>query len=87
MSWASVLLDDYETLTGYPVAHEWQRRNGPIPRGRRLLPKVPFALGGDFELDNLYAADAVDGMRVRGNLALQIRDLPDGAKVTYLVVE
>ena len=55
--------------------------------GRRLLPKIPFALGGEYVVENLYAGRAVDGMRVRAHLATQLVDLPDGAQIEYKVVE
>lgn len=86
-SWAAAVLADYEMLTGYPLAHEWQARHGALAEGQRLLPKLPFVTGGGFDIDNLYAADAVEGMRARGNLAVQIRDLPDGASISYRIVE
>lgn len=62
-------------------------RHGVLVEGQRLVPKLPFVAGGEFEVDNLYAADAVEGMRARGNLAVQIRDLPDGAQISYRIVE
>jgi hypothetical protein len=80
-NWAKIVLSDYETLTGYPLAHQWQKKNGQLPTGKRLLPKVPFVLGGDFVLDNMYMADAVEGMRFRADIACQIKDLPDGAEI------
>jgi hypothetical protein len=86
-SWSAALLDDYESLTGYPLAHEWQTRHGALVEGQRLVPEVPFVAGGAFDIDNLHAADAVEGMRVRGNLARQIRDLPDGARISYRIIE
>lgn len=46
-SWAQILLSDYEVLTGYPLAHQWQKQNGQLAAGKRLLPKVPFVLGVD----------------------------------------
>jgi hypothetical protein len=79
--WAEALLNDYEMLTGYPLAHEWQERYGQIPVGTRLLPKVPFFAGGEFVLSNLYPMNAVDGMKLRGEIASQIKDLPDGARI------
>jgi hypothetical protein len=85
--WADQLLSDYEMLTGFPLAHRWQQANGPIPAGQRLVPKIPFVLGGDFEISNVYLVDAREGMRTRSELAVQIRDLPDGAQVQYRVVE
>lgn len=79
--WAGQLMSNYAVLTGYPVAHEWQVAHGPIPIGYRLLPRTPFILGGEFTEKNLCAVDAIQGMRYRGNLWQQIRDLPDGAQV------
>jgi hypothetical protein len=43
--------------------------------------KVPFVLGGEFVLDNLYLAVAVEGIRSRADIASQIKELPDGAQI------
>ncbi|MCF5145083.1 SMI1/KNR4 family protein [Pseudomonas sp. PA-6-1D] len=79
--WAQLLVSDYEVLTGYPLAHRWQKKNGQLAAGKRLLPKIPFVLGGGFVLDNLYSIDAVKGMKLRADIARQIKDLPDGAQI------
>ena len=86
-SWSSMMLTDFELHTGFPLAHQWQERHGPLANGQRLLPKIPFVTGGKFSVENLYACDAVRGMRVRAELARQIRDLPDGTRITYKIVE
>jgi len=39
-------------------------------------------LGGDFTVENLHAAEQVALMRSRCSLAVQIRHVPDGARVT-----
>lgn len=82
-----ILLGDYEFLTGYPLAHEWQVQNRPLAPGERLVPKTPFVLGGDFTVDNLRAMNAVSSMRMRGDIASQLKDLPEGAKVEIRVRE
>ena len=82
-AWAATVLADYDLLTGYPLAREWQVRFGALPVGARLLPKIPFVLGGEFTINNLFAADAVEGMRWRGDVAVQIRDLPNGTTIVY----
>jgi hypothetical protein len=51
--------------------------------GERLAPKMPLVTGGGFEVSNLAAIESLRGMRFRGNLAVQIRDLPDGVKIRY----
>lgn len=85
--WAGKLLDDYSFITGYPIAHQWQTINGALAAGSRLVPKLPFVLGGEYALANLVAMEAVEGMRFRGHLAVQIRDLPDGASITFNIVD
>jgi hypothetical protein len=84
--WANALIADYPSLTGHPIAHEWQSLHGPLPPFKRLAPKTPFVAGGAYALENLYLVDGVEAMRFRGNLAIQIRDLPDGAPIQFKVV-
>jgi hypothetical protein len=79
--WCAAVLDDPEVLTGYPLAEEWQVRNGRLPIGKRLIPRTPFVLGGDFSCDNLMLVDSAESLRWRAELAAQIRDVPDGGKI------
>jgi hypothetical protein len=85
--WAGAILSDYNYLTGYPLAHEWQLKNGALPVGKRLAPKIPFVGGGKFELSNIYLADPVELMRFRGMIAQKIKDLPDGAQIKFKVTD
>lgn len=80
--WAEAIMSDYNLLTGYPLAHSWQLEHGAIESGMRLAPKIPFVLGGEFSVDNLYMADASKSLISRAEIAKQIRDLPDGAEIT-----
>jgi hypothetical protein len=84
--WSDQLLADHDVLTGFPVAHAWQVQNGSLAPGMRLVPRWPFVLGGEFVEQNVYPLDAVQGMKVRAELARQIRDHPDGTRVTYRVI-
>lgn len=79
--WAQAINDDINFLTGYPLAHAWQKENGPIPTGKRLLPKIPFVAGGNYELNNLFLIDAIEGMKYRAHIAEQIKNLPDGTSI------
>lgn len=85
--WAQAVLDGYRMLTGWPVAHDWQVANGGLRPGRRLTPKVPFVLGGEYSVDNLYDADTVSALLYRGDIAAQMRHLPDGTMVKLRVVQ
>lgn len=79
--WAMAIIGDFEFRTGYPLAHAWQIKNSILIPGSRLLPKIPFALGGKYDLENLYASKDVDGMIFRANIANQIRNISDGEKI------
>jgi hypothetical protein len=79
--WADRILSDHRVETGWPLAHEWQAARGPLPAGQRLMPKIPFFMGGEYKIENLWAGSPLEGMRLKGDLAVQTRDLPNGAKV------
>lgn len=83
--WAAALLDDLEVRTGHPVAYAWQQQHGPLPTTCRLVPTIPFVLGGEFDVGNVHALDRLQGMELRASIARQIRDLPDGAPITLRV--
>jgi hypothetical protein len=78
--WAGVILSNYRAETGWPLVREWQEKNGPLQLGQRLMPKTPFFLGGTYKVENLWAGNPLEGMRLKGDLAMQTRHLPDGAK-------
>lgn len=85
--WARKLLGDYEMLTGHPIAHAWQEMHGPLLTGQRLAPKLPFVFGGEFEVANLWVGDSATQMLARANVAVRIRDLPDGTPIKLTVVD
>jgi len=85
--WADNVLNDYEISTGYPVAHKWQSEHGRIAPRNRLVPIKPFVLGGEFKIDNLVQMDAVKSLKLRGSLAQQIQNAPDGSNIIYEVTE
>jgi len=51
------------------------------------MPKTPFFLGGEYKVENLWAGSALEGMRFKADLAIQTRDLPEGAKVKLGLAE
>lgn len=80
----SEILNDYEYLTGYPLAHDWQLKNRKIKMNERLVPKIPFVGGGGFEVNNLYAMDCVESMELRSGIANKIKNLSDGSEVDII---
>lgn len=86
-AWAAIVLDDRDYQTGWSLAWEWRIAHGPLSRSSRLLPCMPFVLGGGYEVGNLHASEAVAGMKARANIAVQIRDLPDGTPIELEIVD
>jgi hypothetical protein len=84
-NWARKILGDHRREVAWPLASKWQAVNGPLPAGKRLMPKIPFFLGGEYSIENLGAGDPVEGMRLKANLALQTRKLPDGSAVNLVI--
>ncbi len=85
--WAAIILDDYEVMTGQPLAQQWQKSNGAMPAGHRLAPKIPFVAGGEYSLENIFLVNAIEGMRFRADIARQIADLPDGSAIVIEVTD
>lgn len=84
--WAERILDNYNLEVGYSIGHDWQMQFEPLQPFQRLLPKTPFILGGKFVTENLYALDSAQGMQLRGGMASELANVPEGAKVVLKVV-
>lgn len=85
--WAKIILNDYNFYTAFPIMHEWQSKNGVLPLNHRLVPKKPFILGGEYNINNLYNSDSIKSMQFRGEIADRIKNLPDGSKLTLKIIE
>jgi hypothetical protein len=55
---------------------------GPTSEGRCYCLKVPALLGGAYDADNLGTIDLDELASFAGDIAKQIKDLPDGTQVT-----
>lgn len=81
--WAELILSDYDYQTGYAIAHKWQQKFGKLGYEERLIPKIPFVLGGDYEIDNLFKMDTLDSMLYRANISNQLKDIKDGEEIVF----
>jgi hypothetical protein len=79
--WADWLLAAPDERGARSFAKRWQSVHGPLTDDERLLPRTLFVLGGGYDESNLVVRDAVTCMRVRGPIAQQIHDLPDGVPI------
>jgi hypothetical protein len=60
---------------------------GPLGEGRKYCLKIPGVLGGAYGGDNLATVPQVELVRFSGDIARQIEELPDGARIKLQVVE
>jgi hypothetical protein len=86
-AWAAECFSETAWRTGQKVLREWRARHGPLPRGQRLIPRVPLVLGGEGSADCVGPINEVEAMAFRARLATAIRDLPDGAQITFDITD
>ena len=84
--WGDVLWSDWRGFSGYDLAHAWQVQNRPLNEGERLIPKIPFVVGGKYEVANLYGGQVIDAMRFRASLARQVASVPDGTPIDLKII-
>ena len=80
-AWAEKVLEDYAVHTGQPLAHEWQKQHGALPKGCRLAPKQPFVAGGEYVVANLASMSDIELIEFRAQIANQIANLPERAQI------
>ena len=58
---------------------------GPLEEGRCYCLKIPAVLGGAYEVSNLGTNSLKELLAFSGDIARQIQDLPDGARIKISV--
>ncbi len=61
--------------------------NGPLASDKKFCFAIPCVLGGKYEASNIKTASLLEMIRFSGDVALQIKDLPDGEKVQLKVLD
>jgi len=75
----TALIDYY---TGESLAVAWLT-NHTIDYEERLAPKLPFIVNGLYEVENLYKINYVRNLQFHSDLAIQIKNLPDGTTIKF----
>lgn len=80
-AWAQWLLDDPDVHGAASFARAFQDSEGALQPDQRLVPLRLFVGGGSYDVDNRTVKDAAAAMRIRGPIAQQLHDLPEGTVV------
>lgn len=79
--WINVINNELDYFTGINVLKTWYLDNNQLALNERLCPKIPFIIGGEFKVENLYAGEFPAFIKAYANIARQIHNLPDGTKI------
>ena len=60
---------------------------GPLTDGRKYCLAIPSVMGGEYDISNIKTVPLIELVRFSGDIANQIKDLPDGAQVQLKVVD
>lgn len=67
------------------LVEQAEARHGVQPLGRCFCLKIPGVLGGRYEIDNVGTTTVSEVVACAGDLARQIKDLPDGTRIQFRV--
>lgn len=79
------MLDDFWTAESLRTA--WEDRFERLGDDCFLVPKIPFALGGEFTVENLYCIPIPEAIDLYQVIRDQLTGLKDGDKVQIEIVE
>ncbi len=82
--WKELVDSDVDYYTGCTFARAWydlHDADDPLTPNKILMPLTPFFCNGDFDVSNLFPMEAREAMCLRGNVAYQIKDTPDGTPI------
>lgn len=83
----AIILNDFEYETGWPLARQWQIKNRPLELGERLQPKIPFVLGGAFDVENLFVQNMHSTINFFADFYNQTKDLKDGDQICFEIFD
>ncbi|WP_426134965.1 T6SS immunity protein Tdi1 domain-containing protein [Pseudomonas sp. PWP3-1b2] len=70
-----------------PMVEQAEDVLGPLEPGQVYHLVISPVLGGEYAIGNVRRIDHVEQVRFSGDLALEIKDLPDGAHVKIRIVD
>ena len=84
------LSSDQEFLSDWymqTLVEQAQGHLGSLTNDRKYCFVIPGVLGGEYSISNIKTAPITEMIRLSGNLAKQVKELPDGEKVQLHVID
>ncbi len=69
------------------LASEAEAKYGVLPEGSVFYLVTPGVLGGEYAVENVNALPLIELLALSGDLARQIKDIPDGGEVEMKVTD
>jgi hypothetical protein len=69
------------------LAGEATEKYGVLEEGRKYHLAVPGTLGGEYGISNIRTISQIEQIRFSGDLAYQIAELPEGAKIELKITD
>ncbi len=80
--WLDELNNDIDFYTGKSLALELNTiQRTQLTNNKRLSPKYPFILGGEYMLDNLVLKSYKENIIYNAEIANQVYNLPEGSEI------
>jgi len=70
-----------------PLVEEARTNVGSLERGRKYCLKIPGLLGGAYAGHNLASISLIELIQSSGDVAFQLKDLPEGSQVQFRIGE
>ena len=83
------LFDDPEFRVDWEMTRlvrKASRKLGPLPGGQCYCLKVPAVIGGSYDVANVGTITIDELISFAGDMAEQIKDVPDGGEITIEIV-
>jgi hypothetical protein len=84
--WLFHLRNDLNYIAGIGYVNEWKKDND-LQWDHRILPKVPFVIGGAYSLENFQTSTFPYYVSYNAQLASQIYNLKDGEKIKLVITK
>jgi len=87
IDWIDLIKSEVDYYSGRSLVVLWNENKHRLLYDERLCPKMPFVLGGEYEIKNLYNSSFPEYIFTNANIANQIFKRPDGTAIKIKTVD